>query len=187
MAGKNASFLAVALWKNGSLAKIRGSIFRLVGCPVLAIRIGRKRMGSVQELIVPGTRSFYAKPGEVTQRWFLVDANEAIVGRLASDLAMVLMGKNKPAYTPYTDTGDFVVVINCEKVVFTGNKLANKQYSWFTGYTRQRHESAATRLERAPELILSEAVRRMLPKNALARHMLDKLKLYRGNQHPHQA
>jgi large subunit ribosomal protein L13 len=138
-------------------------------------------------LIVAGTRSYYAKPNEVTRQWLLVDANEAIVGRLASDLAMVLMGKHKPTYTPHTDTGDFVVVVNCEKVVFTGNKLLNKQYSWFTGYTRQRHESAAARLERAPELILREAVRRMLPKNALARHMLDKLKLYRGNQHPHQA
>lgn len=134
-----------------------------------------------------GTRSFYAKPGEVEKAWWLVDADNAIVGRLATDLAMVLMGKHRPTYTPYTDTGDFVVVVNCDKLRFTGNKLENKYYTWFTGYTRQRRESAGHRMERAPELVLREAVRRMLPKNALARHMLDKLKLYRGDKHPHQA
>ncbi len=134
-----------------------------------------------------GTRSYYAKPDEVTKQWWLVDAENAIVGRLAADIATVLMGKHRPTYTPHTDTGDFVVVLNCEKVVFTGNKWLNKRYSWFTGYTGQRSETAAARLERAPEQILREAVRRMLPKNALARHMLDKLKIYTGNQHPHQA
>lgn len=134
-----------------------------------------------------GTRSYYAKPNEVAKQWWLIDADDAIVGRLATQIAMVLMGKHRPTYTPHTDTGDFVIVINCEKVRFTGNKWQNKQYTWFTGYTGQRSENAAKRLERAPELILIEAVRRMLPKNALGRHMLDKLKVFKGNQHPHQA
>lgn len=134
-----------------------------------------------------GTRCFYAKPNEVAKQWWLVDAENATVGRLASDLAVVLMGKHRPTYTPHTDTGDFVVVVNCEKVHFSGRKWELKEYAWFTGYTRQRTETAEHRLQRAPELILKEAVRRMLPKNALGRHMLDKLKIYKGNQHPHQA
>ena len=134
-----------------------------------------------------GTRSYIAKPNQVEKQWWLVDANEAVVGRLATDIAMVLMGKHRPTYTPHTDTGDFVVVINCEKVRFSGNKWQNKQYTWFTGYTGQRSENAAARLERAPEQILLEAVRRMLPKNALGGHMLDKLKIYKGSKHPHQA
>lgn len=134
-----------------------------------------------------GTRCYYAKPNELTKQWWLVDAENATVGRLASDIAVVLMGKHRPTYTPHTDTGDFVVVVNCEKVHFSGRKWQQKEYTWFTGYTRQRRETAEHRLQRAPELILQEAVRRMLPKNALARHMLDKLKIYKGNQHPHQA
>ena len=128
-----------------------------------------------------------AKPGEVTQNWWLVDADDKIVGRLASDIAMILMGKHRPTYTPHVDTGDFVVVINAAKVVFTGRKWDNKTYTWFTGYTGLRSETAGQRLERHPEDILSEAVRRMLPKNKLGRKMLSKLKVYTGAEHPHQA
>lgn len=135
-----------------------------------------------------GTKSFQAKPGELTQKWFLVDATDKVVGRLASDIAMVLMGKHRPTYTPHVDTGDFVVVVNCEKVKFSGKKWEQKEYAWFTGYTGQSTESAATRLERHPDRILRDAVRRMLPKNdSLARKMLAKLKIYSGPNHEHQA
>jgi large subunit ribosomal protein L13 len=128
-----------------------------------------------------------AKPGELTQKWWLVDANEKIVGRLASDIATILMGKHRPTYTPHVDTGDFVVVINAEKVILTGKKWDNKEYTWFTGYTGLRSETAGERRERQPDQILSEAVRRMLPKSKLGRKMLSKLKVYAGTEHPHQA
>jgi large subunit ribosomal protein L13 len=136
---------------------------------------------------VAGTKSFLAKPNELDKQWWLVDASDAVVGRLASEIAMVLMGKHTPKYTPHVDTGDFVVVINCEKVRFTGNKMANKTYTWFSGYTGLRTETAEHRLNRAPELIIKEAVRRMLPKNKLGVDMLSKLKVYKGDAHPHQA
>lgn len=129
-----------------------------------------------------------AKPGDVQQKWYVVDATDKVVGRLASDIAMILMGKHRPTYTPHTDTGDYVIVTNVDKVVFTGSKWDNKRYTWTTGYTRLRSESAAERMAKHPELILREAVRRMLPKNKLAAKMLGKLKLYTSDQqHPHQA
>lgn len=131
--------------------------------------------------------TYMAKPGEVEQKWWLVDATDQVVGRLAAELAMILMGKHRPTYTPHVDTGDFVVVVNAEKVVFTGKKWQNKTYTHYTGYTGLRVETAGHRLERRPELILSEAVRRMLPKNKLATKMLSKLKIYVGPEHPHQA
>lgn len=132
-------------------------------------------------------KSFMAKPGQVEQKWWLVDANEKVVGRMASDIAMILMGKHRPTYTPHIDTGDYVVVINVDKIVFTGKKWDQKRYTWTTGYPGLRSETARTRFERKPEEILIEAVRRMLPKNKLADKMLDKLKVYQGNSHPHQA
>jgi large subunit ribosomal protein L13 len=128
-----------------------------------------------------------AKTGELQPNWWHVDANGKVVGRLASDIAMILMGKHRPTYTPHVDTGDFVVVTNVEKVVFSGKKWNLKTYSWYTGYTGQRIETAGKRLERKPEEILREAVRRMLPKNRLGRKMLQKLKLFVGPEHPHQA
>jgi large subunit ribosomal protein L13 len=128
-----------------------------------------------------------AKPGEVEAKWWVVDATDKIVGRLASDIAVILMGKHRPTYTPHVDTGDFVVVINADKVVFTGKKWDDKEYTWFTGYRRQRKETAGHRQRRRPELILREAVRRMLPKNKLNFKVLDKLKIYAGSEHPHQA
>ncbi len=132
-------------------------------------------------------KTYMAKPGEVDQKWFLVDATDKVVGRLASDIAVILMGKHRPTYTPHVDTGDFVVVINAEKVFFSGKKWEQKKYTWYTGYPRQRSISAGDRLEKKPEMILSEAVRRMLPKNKLGTKMLSKLKIYAGDQHPHQA
>lgn len=136
---------------------------------------------------MPGTKTFVAKPGEIQKSWWVVDADNQIVGRLASRIAVVLMGKHRPTYTPHVDSGDFVVVVNAEKVVFTGNKLDQKEYTWYTGYPGLRSETAATRLERRPEQILREAVRRMLPKSKLGRQMLSKLKVYAGSDHPHQA
>lgn len=133
------------------------------------------------------TKTFMAKAEEIEHKWWLVDASEKVVGRLASDIAVILMGKHHPTYTPHVDNGDFVVVINAEKVVFTGKKWDRKQYTWYTGYPGLRSETARQRMARKPELILYEAVRRMLPKNKLARKLLKKLKIYVGPQHPHQA
>lgn len=125
--------------------------------------------------------------GTIEQKWLLVDAEDKIVGRLASDIAVILMGKHRPTYTPHCDTGDFVVVTNVEKIKFTGRKWEQKEYAWYTGYPQQRRISAEVRRERKPELILEEAVRRMLPKNKLGKQMLTKLKCYAGPDHPHQA
>lgn len=131
--------------------------------------------------------TYMAKPGAVEQKWLLVDATDKVVGRLASEIAVILMGKHRPTYTPHVDTGDFVVVVNCEKVRFTGKKWDQKTYAWYTGYPGQRKVNAADRLAKHPELILREAVRRMLPKNKLGAAMLTKLKIYAGPDHPHQA
>jgi large subunit ribosomal protein L13 len=134
-------------------------------------------------------KTYVAKPEDIEQqrKWLLVDATDKIVGRMASRIAVLLMGKHRPIYTPHIDTGDFVVVINAEKVKFTGNKWEQKEYRWYTGYPGQKSVSAATRLEHQPEKILREAVRRMLPKNKLASKMLSKLKIYAGTEHPHGA
>ncbi len=134
-----------------------------------------------------GTKTYVAKPGEIEQLWHLVDGTDQIVGRLASEIAVILMGKHRPAYTPHVDTGDFVIVVNVEKVRFTGRKWQQKKYTWYTGYPGLRSETAANRLERQPEQILREAIRRMLPKNKLGDVMLGKLKTYVGPDHPHQA
>jgi large subunit ribosomal protein L13 len=132
-------------------------------------------------------KTYMAKPGDVEQKWHIIDATDQVVGRLASRIAVLLMGKHRPTYTPHVDTGDFVVVINAEKVKFSGKKWEQKEYRWYTGYPGQKSVGAQTRLERKPELILKEAVRRMLPKNKLAFKMITKLKIYKGTEHPHQA
>lgn len=136
---------------------------------------------------MPGTKSYNAQTDTIQQSWFIVDAEDQIVGRIASDIAMVLMGKHRPTYTPNVDTGEFVILINCEKIKFSGNKLNQKTYTWYTGYTGLRKETAQARLNRKPEQIMRDAVRRMLPKNKIGRHMLAKLKIYVGSEHPHQA
>lgn len=136
---------------------------------------------------MPGTKTYMAKKEEVDRKWWTVDAEGKIVGRLASEIAVVLMGKHRPTYTPHVDTGDFVVITNAEKVVFTGKKWEQKQYTWYTGYPGLRSENAERRLNTRPEMILREAVRRMLPKNKLGRAMLSKLKIYAGSDHPHQS
>lgn len=132
-------------------------------------------------------KTYMARTGEIEPKWWVVDGGGKVVGRLASDIATILMGKHRPTYTPHVDTGDFVVVVNADKLVFTGKKLDQKRYTWYTGWTRLRTETAGDRLARKPERVLSDAVRRMLPKNKLATSMLAKLKIYSGDQHPHQA
>jgi large subunit ribosomal protein L13 len=131
--------------------------------------------------------TYLAKPGEIEQKWLLVDATDKIVGRLASEIAVRLMGKHRPTYTPHVITGDCVVVINAEKVRLTGNKWEQKRYTWYTGYPGLREITAGEQLKRHPDRVLRDAVRRMLPKNKLATKMLSNLKVYAGTEHPHQA
>jgi large subunit ribosomal protein L13 len=149
--------------------------------------VGGERLPTRAAEKISMTTTYMAEPGEVEQKWLLVDATDKIVGRLASEIAVRLMGKHRPSYTPHVDTGDFVVVVNAEKVKFSGNKWEQKEYRWSTGYPGQKSIKAIDRLERHPERILHEAVRRMLPKNKLANKMLSKLKIYAGPDHPHQA
>ncbi len=133
-------------------------------------------------------KTYMAKPQEVERRWYVVDAKDKVVGRLASRIAMVLMGKHKPHYTPHLDTGDFVVVINASRVRFTGRKWEQKCYYRHSGYPGGlKVKRAREVLEKNPEEILRHAVRGMLPKNHLGRKLLKKLKIYPGEAHPHQA
>ena len=127
--------------------------------------------------------TYSAKAEDITRSWFIVDAAGKPLGRLASEIARVLRGKHRPTFTPHVDTGDYVIVTNVGKVTFSGKKWDQKQYAWVTGYPGQKIEKAGARLQRRPELILREAVRRMLPKNKLAFKMLNKLKLYPGTEH----
>ena len=129
-----------------------------------------------------------AKTGEVEQRWWLVDANEKRVGRLASDIATILMGKHRPEYTPHVDSGDCVIVTNAENVVMTGRKLEQKTLQSFSGYPGgQKVRTYEDVMEKHPERIIELAVTRMLPKGRLGRQMSKKLHVYKGAEHPHQA
>jgi large subunit ribosomal protein L13 len=129
-----------------------------------------------------------AKKEEVTRDWFLVDGENQVLGRVATRIANILRGKNKPIFTPSVDTGDFVIVVNAEKIALTGNKLADKMYYSHSGYPGGiKSISAGKLLEKKPEEIIRKAVKGMLPKNKLARHMLNKLKVYSGPEHPHKA
>lgn len=129
-----------------------------------------------------------AKPGEVVAAWHLVDAEDKILGRLATKVAMILMGKHRPEYTPHVDTGDFVIIVNAEKIRMTGNKWNDKQYDWYTGYPGgYKSLSAAEMRKKHPDKIVFDAIRRMLPKNRMGRQMLTKLKVYAGTEHPHRA
>lgn len=133
-------------------------------------------------------KSYCAKPNEVQQDWLLVDAEGQTLGRLAVEIAHRLRGKHKPVFTPHVDTGDFIVVINAEKVKLTGKKLEDKKYYRHTGYPGGiRETNAAKMLATKPTDILTIAVKGMLPKNSLGRKMLSKLKVYTGSAHPHQA
>jgi large subunit ribosomal protein L13 len=133
-------------------------------------------------------KTYTAKPREIEQAWRLVDADGQILGRLATEIADTLRGKTKPAYTPHVDTGDFVVVVNAEKVRVTGKKLEQKIYYRHSGYPGGlRERTLAEQLARRPEEVIRKAVKGMLPKNKLAAAQLRKLKVYAGPEHPHAA
>jgi large subunit ribosomal protein L13 len=132
--------------------------------------------------------TFMAKKGQVPQRWHLIDATDQVVGRLAVQIATILRGKHRPEYTPHVDTGEFVIVINAKKVKFTGKKWDTKVYQSYTRHPGGLKEIPAHEmLEKRPERILREAVRRMVPRNRLGRQQMTKLKIYAGSEHPHQA
>lgn len=133
-------------------------------------------------------KTYSAKPKQVQQDWYVVDAADKTLGRLAAEIAHRLRGKHKPEYTPHVDTGDFIVVVNAEKIAVTGNKAKDKIYYHHTGYIgNMRSISFEKLIDRAPERVLETAVKGMLPKNPLGRQMFSKLKVYAGNSHPHAA
>lgn len=139
-------------------------------------------------LIYASMKSYLAKPGEVKQNWYLVDAKDQVLGRLAVKIANILRGRNKPTYTPHVDTGDFVVVINADKVVVTGNKESDKQYMTYAMYKgNERRRSVAQLRASRPSHLVMHAVKGMLPKNKLAYKQLTKLKVFGGEAHTHQA
>jgi large subunit ribosomal protein L13 len=133
-------------------------------------------------------QTYHAKPADLSPQWHVVDAADQVLGRLCTQIATVLMGKHKPTYTPHQDTGDFVVVLNAAKVRMTGKKLDHKVLEHFTGHPSGRKTKTYRNvLEDTPERLIEASVRRMLPKTKLGRQMLSKLKVYAGDEHPHQA
>ncbi len=133
-------------------------------------------------------KTYQAKPHEVEREWVLIDATDQVLGRVASKVAQILKGKNKPQYTPHVDTGDFVVIINAEKIRLTGAKAANKEYYRHSGYPGGlKVESFEEAMAKHPERVIERAVKGMLPKNTLGRAMGKKLKVYAGAEHPHMA
>lgn len=146
-------------------------------------------MAAVQSVVLPKSyKTWVAKPGEVRQKWYVVDATGLPLGRLASAVAMRLMGKAKPTYTPHTDTGDFVVILNAERIHFDPRKLGNKTYQQWSGYLGGlKVQTLEDVLSKQPERVIEHAVRLMLPKGILGKKMFTKLKVYKGDKHPHQA
>lgn len=133
-------------------------------------------------------KTYMAKPDSIERKWYVVDAAGMVLGRLASQVAAILRGKNKPTFTPHVDTGDCVIVINCDKVVLTGKKLEQKYYRYHTGYIGGLKEVRYDKLLREkPEFVVYHAVKGMLPKNALGRKMIKKLYTYSGSEHKQQA
>lgn len=133
-------------------------------------------------------KTYMAKPEDIEKKWYVVDATDLVLGRLASNVASVLKGKNKPTYTPNVDTGDFVIVVNCAKVVLTGKKLEQKYHTYHTGYVGGLKQVQYKKLmESDPEKAVMLAVKGMLPKNTLGRQMLKKLRCFAGSEHNHQA
>ncbi|MCH9686153.1 MAG: 50S ribosomal protein L13 [Deltaproteobacteria bacterium] len=132
--------------------------------------------------------TLYPKPAEINRQWWVIDLEGATLGRAASQIATLLRGKHKPIFTPHLDAGDFVVVINAEKVHLSGRKLDQKEYHRFTGYIgNMKHSTARELLGKKPEELIKQAVRRMLPRNSLGRSSFKKLKVYAGTDHPHTA
>lgn len=133
-------------------------------------------------------KTFSAKPAEVTRDWYVVDATGKTLGRLATEIARRLRGKHKPEYTPHVDTGDYIVVVNAEKIRVTGNKLKDKMYYRYTGYIGNlKSMSLEKMLAETPERVLQYAVKGMLPRNPLGRKMFSKLRVFAGPEHPHDA
>ncbi|MFQ5901828.1 MAG: 50S ribosomal protein L13 [Thermodesulfobacteriota bacterium] len=131
---------------------------------------------------------YFPKEGDIEKEWFIIDANGMILGRLASKIATILRGKNKPVFTPHADVGDFVVVVNADKIAVTGKKLTDKVYYHHTGYPGGIKSITLEKLlAKRPEDVIIKAVQGMLPKNVLGRKMISKLKVYKGENHPHQA
>ncbi len=143
-------------------------------------------MGSTKKHTHLRRQTFVAKKGEITKQWRIVDATDQRLGRMATEIATVLMGKHRPEYTPHVDCGDFVIVTNASKVALSGRKAEQKLRLTYSGYPGgQSAESYGHLRDRKPELLIEEAVRRMLPKSRLGRQMLKKLKVYAGEDHPH--
>ena len=133
-------------------------------------------------------KTYMAKPEDIKRNWYVVDASGKTLGRLSSKIAKILRGKHKPTYTPHVDTGDFVIVVNAEKINLTGNKWEQKLYRKHSEFPGGLKEIPYNKLrEKKPELMVKQAVKGMLPKNKLGRSMLRKLKIYAGSEHPHQA
>lgn len=133
-------------------------------------------------------KTYYAKPGEVNREWLLIDAQDQVLGRVASKAAQILRGKHKPTYTPHVDTGDFVVIVNADKVRVTGKKATDKEYYRHSGYPGGlKCETFEEAVAKHPERVIEHAVKGMLPKNTLGRAMAKKLKVYAGAEHPHMA
>lgn len=133
-------------------------------------------------------KTYYAKPSEVQREWLLVDATDMTLGRLASEVAQILRGKNKPIYTPHIDTGDYVIIVNADKIKVTGTKASSKVYYRHTGYVGHlKSETFTEAMEKHPTRVIEHAVKGMLPKGSLGRQMFGKLKVYAGPEHPHQA
>ena len=133
-------------------------------------------------------RTYTPKPGDVQRQWHVIDATDVVLGRLASQVAVLLRGKHKPTFAPHVDTGDFVVIVNADKVALTGNKLEQKRAYRHSGYPGGlRSQSYVELLEKHPTKAVEKAVRGMLPKNSIARAQITKLKVYAGPEHPHQA
>ncbi len=133
-------------------------------------------------------KTYIPKAAEISQQWYLVDAKDQILGRVATQIANILLGKNKPSYTPGMDTGDFVIVVNCERIRVTGNRMEDKVYYHHTQYPSGiKSVNLRTQLQKHPERVIRAAVWGMLPKNKLGRQLIKKLKIYAGPEHPHAA
>ena len=148
----------------------------------------RNRLARSFRALFPSVKTFSAKASEVPRKWWLIDAEDQVLGRVAVKAANLLRGKEKTIFTPHVDTGDFVIVINAEKIRLTGKKEEQKTYMSFSGYVGgHKSENARARRARHPELLVERAVRGMIPHNRLGRHVYRKLKVYRGGSHPHEA
>jgi large subunit ribosomal protein L13 len=133
-------------------------------------------------------KTYMARPSDIERNWYVVDAEDKVLGRLAAEVATILRGKHKPQFTPHMDTGDFVIIVNAEKIKLTGKKWEKKTYYWHTGYPGGLRSRTATELRsRQPEEIIRKAVWGMMPKNSLGRNQMKKLKIYAGPEHPHMA